>query len=106
PAGRLARAAHREHAPPMSAIALLLGLLVLSYMGGIVRGGRAIQGFGLPSGAEYLCLGFVFGSDVLGLIPEALWSACCRRCWSGRRWAPRSGSCCRACTRSSPRIAA
>jgi hypothetical protein len=56
----------------MSAIALLLGLLVLSYMGGIVRGGRAIQGFGLPSGAEYLCLGFVFSSDVLGLIPEAL----------------------------------
>lgn len=59
----------------MSAIALLLGLLVLSYMGGIVRGGRAIQGFGLPSGAEYLCLGFVCGSHVLGLIPEALLEA-------------------------------
>jgi hypothetical protein len=59
----------------MSAIALLLGLLVLSYMGGIVRGGRAIQGFGLPSGAEYLCLGFVFSSHVLGLIPEALLEA-------------------------------
>jgi len=59
----------------MSAIALLLGLLVLSYMGGIVRGGRAIQGFGLPSGAEYLCLGFVCGGQVLGLIPEALLEA-------------------------------
>jgi len=56
----------------MSAIALLLGLLVLSYLGGIVRGGRAIQGFGLPSGAEYLCLGFVFGGHVLGLISESL----------------------------------
>jgi hypothetical protein len=59
----------------MSAIALLLGLLVLSYMGGIVRGGRAIQGFGLPSGAEYLCLGFVCGSHVLGLVPETLLEA-------------------------------
>lgn len=56
----------------MSAIALLLGLLVLSYLGGIVRGGRAIQGFGLPSGAEYLCLGFVCGGQLLGLISESL----------------------------------
>jgi hypothetical protein len=56
----------------MSAIALLLGLLVLSYLGGIVRGGRAIQGFGLPSGAEYLCLGFVCGGHVLGLISASL----------------------------------
>jgi hypothetical protein len=56
----------------MSAIALLLGLLVLSYLGGILRGGRTIQGFGLPSGAEYLCLGFVLGAHVLDLIPQAL----------------------------------
>ncbi|MEY4544591.1 MAG: hypothetical protein RL685_786 [Pseudomonadota bacterium] len=56
----------------MSGIALLLGLLVLSYLGGILRGGRTIQGFGLPSGAEYLCLGFVLGAHVLDLIPEAL----------------------------------
>lgn len=56
----------------MSAIALLLGLLALSYLGGILRGGRAIQGFGLPSGAEYVCLGFVLGAHVLDLIPEAL----------------------------------
>jgi hypothetical protein len=56
----------------MSGIALLLGLLVLSYLGGILRGGRTIQGFGLPSGSEYLCLGFVLGAHVLDLIPEAL----------------------------------
>lgn len=56
----------------MSGIALLLGLLALSYLGGILRGGRAIQGFGLPSGAEYLCLGVVLGAHVLDLIPEAL----------------------------------
>ena len=56
----------------MSAIGLLLGLLVLSYLGGMLRGARAIRGFGLPSGSEYLCLGFVFGSQVLDLIPLPL----------------------------------
>jgi hypothetical protein len=56
----------------MSAVALLLGLLVLSYMGGMLRGGRAIQGFGLPSGAEYICLGFVLGAHVLGVISQPL----------------------------------
>jgi len=56
----------------MSAIGLLLGLLVLSYLGGMLRGTRAIRGFGLPSGSEYLCLGFVLGAQVLDLIPLAL----------------------------------
>lgn len=56
----------------MSAIGLLLGLLVLSYLGGMLRGARAIRGFGLPSGSEYLCLGFVLGSQVLDLIPLPL----------------------------------
>jgi len=56
----------------VSAIGLLLGLLVLSYLGGMLRGTRAIRGFGLPSGSEYLCLGFVFGSQVLDLIPLPL----------------------------------
>jgi hypothetical protein len=56
----------------VSAIGLLLGLLVLSYLGGMLRGARAIRGFGLPSGSEYLCLGFVLGSQVLDLIPLPL----------------------------------
>ena len=35
----------------MNAIAFLLGLLVLAYVGSILVGGRAIRGFGLASGA-------------------------------------------------------
>ncbi len=56
----------------MNAILLLLGLLVLSYVGSALHGTRSIRGLGLPSGAEYLCLGFVLGSNVLGLIPPSL----------------------------------
>lgn len=56
----------------MNALFLLLGLLVLSYLGSMLRGDRAIRGIGLPSGAEYLFLGFILGSHVLGVIPEDL----------------------------------
>jgi hypothetical protein len=56
----------------LNAILLLLGLLVLSYAGSALHGTRAIRGLGLPSGAEYLCLGFVLGSHVLGMIPSSL----------------------------------
>ena len=56
----------------MNAIALLLGLLVLAYMGSILVGGRAIRGFGLASGAEYLVLGFVLGPQVLSVVGRSL----------------------------------
>ncbi|HYO97695.1 MAG TPA: potassium transporter Kef [Polyangiaceae bacterium] len=56
----------------MSAIGLLLGLLVLAYFGSILVGDRTIRGFGLPSGAEYLLLGFVLGPEVLGVITRSL----------------------------------
>jgi hypothetical protein len=56
----------------LNAILLLLGLLVLSYVGSMLRGDRAIRGLGLPSGAEYVCLGFVLGSHVLGIISQSL----------------------------------
>lgn len=52
----------------MSGVELLLGLMVLFYVGGILVGGRTIRGFGLPSGVEYLLLGFVLGPYVLGVI--------------------------------------
>jgi hypothetical protein len=45
---------------------LLLGLLVLVYVGSLLVGDRTIRGFGLPSAAEYLLLGFVLGPHVLG----------------------------------------
>ncbi|HKO51286.1 MAG TPA: potassium transporter Kef, partial [Polyangiaceae bacterium] len=56
----------------MNAIAFLLGLLVLSYVGSILVGGRTIRGFGLASGAEYLVLGFVLGPQVLSVVGRSL----------------------------------
>ncbi|HLV66458.1 MAG TPA: potassium transporter Kef [Polyangiaceae bacterium] len=59
----------------MSAVALLLGLLVLSYVGSMLVSDRTIRGFGLPSGAEYLLLGFVLGPHALGVLGRSLVSA-------------------------------
>jgi hypothetical protein len=56
----------------VNAVLLLLGLLALSYLGSALRGGRAIRGLGLPSGAEYLCLGAALGSHALGIISRSL----------------------------------
>lgn len=56
----------------MSAIALLLGLFLLSYVGSSLVGKRVIAGFGLPSGAEYLVLGFLLGPHALGIISRSL----------------------------------
>ena len=56
----------------MNGIAFLLGLLVLSYLGSILVGGRTIRGFGLASGAEYLVLGFVLGPQVLSVVGHSL----------------------------------
>jgi hypothetical protein len=51
---------------------LLLGLLLLAYVGSNLVGGRAIRGFGLPSGSEYLVLGFAVGPHVLDVIGRSL----------------------------------
>ncbi|MFO0568133.1 MAG: potassium transporter Kef [Polyangiaceae bacterium] len=59
----------------MNAILLLVGLLVLAYLGSILVGGRAIRGYGLPSGSEYLILGFVLGPHVLGVVDRAVLGA-------------------------------
>lgn len=56
----------------MNADGLLLGLLVLAYVGSILAGNRTIHGFGLPSGAEYLLLGFVLGPHALGVVNRSL----------------------------------
>jgi hypothetical protein len=55
----------------MSGIEVLLGLLVVAYIGSMLVGGRTIRGFGLPSGAEYLVLGVVVGPHVLGVLPRS-----------------------------------
>jgi hypothetical protein len=59
----------------MNGLLLLMGLLVLSYIGSFLVGGRAIRGFGLPSGSEYLVLGFVIGPNVLGLVERSMLDA-------------------------------
>jgi Kef-type K+ transport system membrane component KefB len=51
----------------VNAIALLIGLLVLAYVGGFLVGGRALRGAGLPSGSEFVLVGFVIGPLALGL---------------------------------------
>src|SRR4051812_41312419 len=59
----------------MNAILLLVGLLVLSYLGSFLVGGRTIRGAGLPSGIEYVVLGFVLGPHVLGILGRDLLGA-------------------------------
>lgn len=54
----------------MTAMMAFLGLLVLAYLGNILVSGRSVRGYGLPSGVEYLLLGFVVGPSVLGLVSE------------------------------------
>ncbi len=56
----------------MNALLVLMGLLLLSYVGSFLVSGRTIRGFGLPSGAEYVLLGFVLGPYVLGLLERSL----------------------------------
>ncbi len=56
----------------MNAIFLLMGLLILSYLGSFLVSGRAVRGIGLPSGAEYVALGFVLGPHVLGVVGRAM----------------------------------
>ncbi|HEU4404605.1 MAG TPA: potassium transporter Kef [Polyangiaceae bacterium] len=55
----------------MNAIWLLMGLLLLAYMGSFLVGGQSIRGFGLPSGAEYLVLGLLLGPHMLGLLQRS-----------------------------------
>ena len=55
----------------MSSIWVLMGLLLLSYIGSFLVSGRMVRGVGLPSGSEYVVLGFVLGPYVLGLMDRS-----------------------------------
>jgi Kef-type K+ transport system membrane component KefB len=48
-----------------------MGLLVLAYIGSFLAGDRRIRGFGLPSGVEYVGLGFLLGPSVLDLVDRS-----------------------------------
>jgi hypothetical protein len=52
----------------VNAILILVGLLVLSYLGSFLVGGRGVRGVGLPSGVEYAALGFLLGPRALDLV--------------------------------------
>jgi hypothetical protein len=52
----------------MSAIGVLVGLLFAAYAGSMWMGGRRLRGHGLPSGSEWLVVGFVIGPSMLGLV--------------------------------------
>ncbi len=52
----------------MNAVLILMGLLVLSYLGSFLVAGRTVRGVGLPSGVEYAALGFVLGPHALDLV--------------------------------------
>lgn len=54
----------------MSAIALLMGLLVLSYLGSLLVGTGRTRG--LASGIEYIGLGFLVGPHALGLVERPM----------------------------------
>lgn len=57
----------------MSSLGLLMGLLLLSYAGSFLMGGRSSGArAGLPAGTEYLLLGFVLGPGVLGLVERSM----------------------------------
>ena len=51
----------------MTEALLLSVLLAAAYFGSLLVEGRAIRGFGLPSGAEWLLLGVILGPHALGI---------------------------------------
>lgn len=56
----------------MNEVLLLTVLLAAAYFGSLLAEGRAIRGFGLPSGAEWLMLGVVLGPHVLGVFQASV----------------------------------
>lgn len=54
----------------MSPVVVLLGLLVVAFVGSQLMGSRA-AGYGLASGVEYLMLGVVMGPYALGLVDRS-----------------------------------
>jgi Kef-type K+ transport system membrane component KefB len=52
----------------LNAVFLLVGLLVLSYLGSFLMTRRTVGSAGLPSGVEYAALGFVLGPQALGIV--------------------------------------
>ena len=56
----------------MNTLVLIMGLVGLSYLSGLFGRGRAVRGLGLPSGGEWLVVGFLLGPGLLGVIDHAV----------------------------------
>jgi hypothetical protein len=52
----------------VNGIVVLMGLLVLAYLGSFLVGGRTVRGAGLPSGIEYVALGVLLGPRALDFV--------------------------------------
>jgi hypothetical protein len=55
----------------VSPLILLMGLLALAYLGSLLAGDRRLRGFGLPSGAEYVALGFLLGPAAFDFVDRS-----------------------------------
>jgi hypothetical protein len=51
---------------------LLLAVLAIAYVGSMLMQGRALRGVGLPSGTEWVLLGFALGSHALAVVDRDL----------------------------------
>ena len=56
----------------MNTLVLVMGLVGLSYLSGLLGRGRSVRGLGLPSGSEWIVLGFLLGPDLLGVVDRAV----------------------------------
>ncbi len=56
----------------MNSLLLLMGLLLVAYLGSFLVGGRSVRGVGLPSSVEWVVLGFVVGPHAMGVVSRSL----------------------------------
>lgn len=54
---------------------LLLAVLAIAYVGSMLMQGRALRGVGLPSGTEWVLLGFALGAHALAVVDRDLLAA-------------------------------
>jgi hypothetical protein len=57
----------------VSSLLLLMGLLLVAYLGSFLVGGeRSVRGVGLPSSVEWIVVGFIIGPGALGVVSRSL----------------------------------
>lgn len=56
----------------MNALVVLMGLLALSYLGGLLVNRRGGASIGMPAGLEYVAVGFVLSPSLLGVVERSV----------------------------------